>query len=51
MVKDKQTGKDVILSDKDVELIHRIESSKIPDGTFDAYAVCFTIFHIDFMKT
>lgn len=38
-VRDRQTGADVVLSDKDVELIHRIEASKIPDATFNDYAV------------
>ena len=40
-VRDKQTGQDVVLSDKDVELIHRLESSKIPDSAFNEYAVIF----------
>lgn len=38
-VRDLQTGQDVVLSDKDVELIQRIESSKIPDSTYEEYAV------------
>ncbi len=38
-MRDKQTGEDVILSDKDVELIHRLENSKIPDSAFDEYVV------------
>lgn len=38
-MRDKQTGQDVVLSDKDVELIHRLESSKIPDAAFNEYAV------------
>lgn len=38
-VRDKQTGQDVVLSDKDVELIHRLEASKIPDAAFNEYAV------------
>ncbi|XP_026822167.1 ribosome biogenesis protein BOP1 homolog [Rhopalosiphum maidis] len=37
-VRDLQTGQDVVLSDKDVELIQRIESSKIPDSTYEQYA-------------
>lgn len=43
-VRDLQTGQDVVLSDKDVELIQRIESSKIPDSTFEEYAVRHWIF-------
>lgn len=42
-VRDLQTGQDVVLSDKDVELIQRIESSKIPDSTYEDYAVFFLI--------
>lgn len=38
-VRDLQTGQDVVLSDKDVELIQRIESSKIPDSTYEEYGV------------
>lgn len=38
-VRDKQTGQDVVLSDKDVEIIHRLEASKIPDSAFNEYAV------------
>lgn len=38
-MRDLQTGQDVVLSDKDVELIQRIESSKIPDSTYEEYAV------------
>ncbi len=38
-VKDKQTGQNVILSDKDVELINRIQSGKIPDPEFEDFAV------------
>ncbi|XP_014249300.1 ribosome biogenesis protein BOP1 homolog [Cimex lectularius] len=37
-VKDPQTGQDVILSDKDINLIKRLESQKIPDESFDEYA-------------
>ncbi|XP_014273878.1 ribosome biogenesis protein BOP1 homolog [Halyomorpha halys] len=37
-VKDPQTGQDVVLSDKDIELIKRIESHKIPDKDYDDYA-------------
>lgn len=38
-VKDPQTGQDVVLSDEDVQLIRRIRSQKIPDISFDEYAV------------
>lgn len=38
-VKDPQTGQDVVLSDADVALIRRIQAQKIPDDTFDEYAV------------
>lgn len=38
-VKDPQTGQDVVLSEADIKLIRRIKAQKIPDGTFDAYAV------------
>lgn len=40
-VKDKQTGQNVILSEKDVELIDRIQSGHIPDSGFQQYAVIF----------
>lgn len=32
----------MILSDKDVELIHRLEASKIPDSAFNEFAVSFS---------
>lgn len=38
-VKDPQTGQNVILSDADIELIKRINAKKIPDASFDDYAV------------
>jgi hypothetical protein len=38
-VKDKQTGQNVVLSDKDFELIQRLQSGKIPDADYDAFAV------------
>lgn len=37
-VRDPQTGQDVVLSEKDINLIKRIESHKIPDEEFDDYA-------------
>lgn len=47
-VKDIQTGQDVVLSDKDVALIRRIQAQKIPDETFDEYAVSFIAFFLIF---
>lgn len=38
-VKDPQTGQDVTLTDDDIDLIKRINQQKIPDATFDDYAV------------
>ncbi|XKL68637.1 hypothetical protein PGB90_006406 [Kerria lacca] len=49
-VKDKQTGKYVVLSDEDVEIIHRLESSKIPDITFNEYAPWIDWFTNEVMK-
>lgn len=40
-VKDPQTGQNVVLSEEDIKLIKRIKAQKIPDGTFDEYAVSF----------
>ncbi|XP_073985769.1 ribosome biogenesis protein BOP1 homolog [Rhodnius prolixus] len=37
-VKDTQTGQDIVLSDKDIELIRRLGEHKIPDKDFDEYA-------------
>lgn len=42
-VKDPQTGQDVVLTDEDIQLIKRIQSQKIPDATFDEYAVSINI--------
>jgi len=39
-VKDKQTGQNVVLSDKDVEFIERIQSGHIPDPNHEEYSVC-----------
>ncbi|XP_065218330.1 ribosome biogenesis protein BOP1 homolog [Planococcus citri] len=50
-VRDKQTGQDVVLSDKDVELIHRLESSKIPDAAFNEYAPWVDWFTNEVMQT
>lgn len=49
-VKDVQTGQDVVLSDKDVALIRRIHAQKIPDETFDEYAVSFVGLETHFAK-
>lgn len=38
-VKDPQTGQEVVLSDRDVELIRRLQSGKTPDASFDDFAV------------
>lgn len=38
-VKDPQTGQDVVLSEADIDLITRIQKQKVPDVTFDEYAV------------
>lgn len=38
-VKDPQTGQNVVLSEEDINLIKRIKAQKIPDETFDEYAV------------
>lgn len=38
-VKDPQTGQDVVLSEEDIRLIRRIQAQRIPDETFDEYAV------------
>lgn len=38
-VKDPQTGQDVVLSEEDIQTIRRIQGHKIPDATYDEYAV------------
>jgi hypothetical protein len=38
-VRDPQTGQDVVLSDADVDIIHRLQAQKIPDAKFDDAAV------------
>ena len=38
-VKDPVTGRDVVLTDEQLELVHRIESSKFPEQTSDPYEV------------
>lgn len=38
-VKDAQTGQDIVISEADIELIKRINSQKIPDASYDDYAV------------
>lgn len=44
-IKDPQTGKDVVLSEADIDLIVRIQKQKVPDAQFDEYAVSY-IFYI-----
>lgn len=41
-VKDAQTGQDIVISEADIELIKRINSQKIPDASYDDYAVSWT---------
>ncbi|XP_049962677.1 ribosome biogenesis protein BOP1 homolog [Schistocerca serialis cubense] len=50
-VKDPQTGQDVVLCDADVDLIQRLQSSKIPDAEFDEYAPWIEWFTSEVMKT
>lgn len=38
-VKDPQTGQDVVLSEDDIQVIQRLKAGKIPDVSFDEYAV------------
>lgn len=38
-VKDPQTGQDVVLSENDIKLIHRIQAQKIPDDAFEEFGV------------
>ncbi|XP_039277204.1 ribosome biogenesis protein BOP1 homolog [Nilaparvata lugens] len=49
-VRDPKTGQDVVLSDKDVQLIHRLESQKIPDEAYDEYAPWIEWFTSEVMK-
>lgn len=37
-VLDKQTGQDVRLSDADLDIVNRIMTHKVPDGSYDMYA-------------
>lgn len=37
-VLDKQTGQDVRLSDADLDIVHRVMSHRVPDGSYDMYA-------------
>lgn len=43
-VKDPQTGQDVVLSEEDIQTIQRLKAGKIPDVTFDEYAVRILLF-------
>lgn len=36
---DPQTGQDVVLSDKDIELIQRMLAHKVPDPDYEEYPV------------
>lgn len=42
-VKDAQTGQDIVISEADIELIKRINSQKIPDASYDDYAVSWKV--------
>ena len=35
---DKQTGQDVRLSDGDLDIVKRVMSHRVPDGSYDMYA-------------
>ncbi|ODM96933.1 Ribosome biogenesis protein BOP1 [Orchesella cincta] len=50
-VKDLQTGQNVVLSDKDLEFVKRIQSGKIPDSNFDNFAPWIDWFSSDVMDT
>ncbi|KAJ9597872.1 hypothetical protein L9F63_011273 [Diploptera punctata] len=50
-VKDPQTGQDVVLCDKDVEIIQRLQSQKIPDSDFDDAAPWIEWFTSEVMQT
>ncbi|KAG8257382.1 Ribosome biogenesis protein 1 [Homalodisca vitripennis] len=43
-VVDPQTGQDVVLSDKDIELVQRMLAHKVPDPDYDEYPVVFNPF-------
>ncbi|KAK9506410.1 hypothetical protein O3M35_008360 [Rhynocoris fuscipes] len=49
-VKDSQTGQDIVLSDKDIELIKRLGAHKIPDKDYDEYAPWVEWFTSDVME-
>lgn len=40
-IKDSQTGRNIILSEADIDLIVRIQKQKIPDVQFDEYVVSY----------
>lgn len=40
-IKDPQTGRDVVLSEADIDLIVRIQKQKVPDNQFDEYSVSY----------
>ncbi|KAL0127470.1 hypothetical protein PUN28_005626 [Cardiocondyla obscurior] len=50
-IKDSQTGRDIVLSKADIDLIVRIQKQKIPDVQFDEYAPWIEWFSSEVMKT
>lgn len=50
-VKDAQTGQNVVLSDKDVEFVKRLQSGKIPDSGFNTFPEWIEWFTGDVMDT
>ena len=38
-ITDKITGKEIVLTDDDIDLIERIQASQYPDKSFDPYEV------------
>ena len=38
-VSDKIAGKEIVLTDKDIDLIERIQNSQYPDDSYDPYTV------------
>uniref|UniRef100_A0A1B6I9K5 Ribosome biogenesis protein BOP1 homolog n=1 Tax=Homalodisca liturata TaxID=320908 RepID=A0A1B6I9K5_9HEMI len=49
-VVDPQTGQDVVLSDKDIELVQRMLAHKVPDPDYDEYPELVEWFSSDVMK-
>ncbi|XP_012525411.1 ribosome biogenesis protein BOP1 homolog [Monomorium pharaonis] len=50
-IKDPQTGRDIVLSEADIDLIVRIQKQKVPDIQFDEYAPWVDWFTSEVMKT